>query len=267
MNRTYKYTLLTVFLALIFAVGSMAGMKFILEEREKQILSESGTVVMEAPVRAWQESKTDENEGCTLTVNQIGNAIDNWNNRRWELIHSPVEGQCSMEQAIEEGKGWLASMKKSGMVEEETALESEIYSVSADLKLGKQGGQTWGQMEPYYSFWTVQLTNHQMSATVYVNAVTGKVWGAEIILYEGIPSKMPIESMYLFAELTGIENTGSEEPKVSANGTGAVMTLNEGIEAQMYFSVAEPDPKIVDYGQLSIFQETYAVISYQLAAE
>ncbi len=121
-------------------------------------------------------------------------------------------------------------------------------------------------MEPYYSFWTIQFTSQGMDATVYLNAVTGKVWGAEIILYEDIPDEMPVESMYLFAELTGAGKTDLKETKVSAAGNRAVMELNGKIEAQMDFSIVELDKKsIVEYNQSGIFQETYVVISYKLA--
>lgn len=269
MNKSFKYTILTLLLALGFAFGSMAGMNLILEARERQILTERGKAVIEAPVRAWQEWKTDENEennGCTLTLKQISAAIDSWNNRIGEVIHDPVEGQISMEQAIEQGKVWLASMEKGGDMGEKIDLDNEIYSVSAVLGVGKQNEQAGGQIEPYYSFWTIQFTSQGINTTVYLNAVTGKVWGAEIILYEDIPSEMPVESMYLFVELTGAEEIGLEEPKVSIVGNGAVMELNGEIEAQMNFSIVELDKKsIVDYSESGVFQETYAVISYKLA--
>ncbi len=119
MNKSFQYTILTLLLALVFAFGSMAGMNLILEKREEQILTERGKAVIEAPVFAWQEWETEgneenkENKGRTLTLKQISDAIDSWNNRTGEVIHDPVEGQISMEQAIEQGKAWLAFMKES----------------------------------------------------------------------------------------------------------------------------------------------------------
>ena len=55
MNKTAKYTALTLFLAVVFSFGSMAGMDYILLTRERQLLTESGRAVVETPVRAWQE--------------------------------------------------------------------------------------------------------------------------------------------------------------------------------------------------------------------
>ena len=60
MRKTYKYTILTLFLAVAFVFGSMEVMNLILRAREKQFLSESGRVVVEAPVRAWQKQNIDE---------------------------------------------------------------------------------------------------------------------------------------------------------------------------------------------------------------
>ena len=54
MKKTYKYTFLTMFLALTFIFGSMAAMNFILYIREDRFLSESGMAVVESPVRPWQ---------------------------------------------------------------------------------------------------------------------------------------------------------------------------------------------------------------------
>lgn len=250
MNKSFQYTILTLLLALVFAFGSMAGMNLILEAREKQILTERGKAVIEAPVRAWQEWETDEeeeNNGCALTLKQVRDVIESWDHRTGEVIHDPVERQISMEQAIEQGKAWLASMDKG---------RDEIYSVSAVLGVGKQDGQAMGQVEPYYSFWTIRFTNQRINTTVYLNAVTGNVWGAEIILYEDIPGEMPVESMYLFAELTGVEKKGLKEPKVRVTGNEAAMEWNEGIEVRMNFSVVQLCQKS---------QKAYAVIAYKLA--
>ena len=51
MNKSYKYTILTLFLALVFAFGSMAGMNLILRAKERQLLTERGRAIVEAPVQ------------------------------------------------------------------------------------------------------------------------------------------------------------------------------------------------------------------------
>lgn len=53
MNKSYKYTILTLSLVLIFAFGSMAGMNLIIRAKERQFLTESGRTEVELPVREW----------------------------------------------------------------------------------------------------------------------------------------------------------------------------------------------------------------------
>ena len=55
-----KYTLVCLLLAAVFALGSTAGMNVILQMRERQRLKESGTVVMESPVLAWQDPAAED---------------------------------------------------------------------------------------------------------------------------------------------------------------------------------------------------------------
>lgn len=76
MNRTYKYTLLTLFFAFVFISGSIVGMNCILQFREKQLLTESGREIVESPVRAWyggesnEESENVHNEKICLQRNR-----------------------------------------------------------------------------------------------------------------------------------------------------------------------------------------------------
>lgn len=88
MNKSYKYTILTLFLALVFAFGSMAGMNLILRAKERQLLTERGRAIVEAPVRSWQgqesgeDGETDEESGSigyALTTGQVEEILSCWN--------------------------------------------------------------------------------------------------------------------------------------------------------------------------------------------
>lgn len=74
---------------------------------------------MDSPVRAWQEweegelTGTDENweqDRYVLTAKQMQEAVTSWNNRSKEMIHEPVDGQISMEEAIQAGEHWFTAM-------------------------------------------------------------------------------------------------------------------------------------------------------------
>ncbi len=240
MNKSYKYTILTLFLALAFAFGSMAGMNFILRAKERQLLTERGRAIVEAPVRSWQgqesgeDGETDEkpdNTGYALTTGQIEDILSCWNSRTGVTVHNPVNGQISMEEAIKEGKKWLVEM----VIGENGLEDTEAYSVSATLGIATQKVSVGAQSEPYYSFWTVQFSGSSMYAVLYLNAVTGKVWGAEITLYEDMPEEIPYERLVHFVELSGLQTSNTNITK-NQEGTQAMLKVDDShIFAEMKF--------------------------------
>lgn len=62
MSKKYKHIIFTLSLAIIFSFGSMAGMKLTLQIRERQLLTESGRIVIETPVRSLQTVDNKEGE-------------------------------------------------------------------------------------------------------------------------------------------------------------------------------------------------------------
>lgn len=204
----HKYTLLTLLAAFAFIVGSMAGMNFILDIREAHLLKGSGEVVMESPILAWQgygdsaEDKPEEDVGAVrqaLTIEQIEDAVKSWNSRRGVILHNPVEGQISMEEAIAAGKEWLVKM---GIWE-----EGQNSAVKATLGVGARETNTMKvQLESYYSFWTLQFASENGSCHIilYLNAITGGVWGAEITMDNPLENR-DYGSLELFVELAGLQ--------------------------------------------------------------
>ena len=129
MKKAWKHTALALLLALIFVFGSMAGMNLILAAREKTLLSERGNAIVQSPVWAWQEEKKNsgkteiEGEGLkeaekkagedirqTIELREMEQAIYHWEHYSYEISHSPLKGQISMEEAIEKGSAWLQAM-------------------------------------------------------------------------------------------------------------------------------------------------------------
>lgn len=232
MSRTYKYTFITLFLALAFMVCSMAGMNFVIKTREKQLLTQAGEAAIESPVRTWNDRECNaQNElqehhdsgRYRLSGIQIEHAVKSWNERIGETMHNPVEGQVSMEKAVKMGKEWLAEMNMS----EGENNNSDADFTKATLSVGIQRESGERLLEPYYSFWTVNFSSRTMNAVLYLNAVTGKVWGAEIILYESM-HKEPYENLCLFAELAGLEVSEKEFVQIGDSQTEATLAVNGG---------------------------------------
>lgn len=230
---------------------------------------------MDSPVRAWQEweegelTGTDENweqDRYVLTAKQMQEAVTSWNNRSKEMIHEPVDGQISMEEAIQAGEHWFTAMGigKDSTQEDNTA----VYSVNSILSIGKQKDNTSIQQEPYYSFWTVRFSSQVMSTVLYINAVTGQVWGAEITWYQDVSKKQLYEKLEIFVETAGLHPADKAETEINDQGTQAVLAVkNSLLYARIRYSDMTLDKNsIVDYNSSGIVHDKYAVITYDFKA-
>lgn len=273
------YTFFSLLLSVAFIFGSMAGMNVILRIEESQLLSESGKAIVESPVRAWEEAESnsediagENNDRLTymLTNRQMEEAIDSWNSRTGEIVHNPVAGQISMEEAIKAGEMWLVDMEIEG--EQET----DVHSVNVTLGIPKQKklpqqNELFQPLEPYYSFWTVHFSSMSMNAILYVNAVTGKVLGAEVYLYRNLPDKFSIEKLRLFVELAGLQENDTETV-FDPDGTLAFLEIADSrLNAEMEFQRRQKGYiDLTYYGQGSVdagsdlYYNEYAVITYKL---
>ncbi len=257
MIRKYKYTVISLMFAVLFIFGSMTAMNYMVRVREAQLLTERGRVEVESPVWGWEGwGNGDENavsgdidgESHVLTTKQVEEAITSWNNRTEVILHDPVAGQISMEEAIESGERWLAEMEISG------EMEKASFSISAELGVGGQKEDTGERLEAYFSFWTVTYSNQSMNAILYLNAVTGKVWGAEIALYEGMPKKLPADRLQLFVELAGLYVSDNDSVTTDSGGTRTKIAIKGSrLYAQEH-----------SYSMSIGFENSYKHITYQL---
>lgn len=222
MLSKHKYTFIFLILAVLFIFGSMEVMNYILKIMEARLLTEGGRVEMESQVRTWDSRENDKSgvvsedtagERNVLKINQIEDSVRCWNNRNSLILHEPVAGQISMEEAVKAGEAWLVEM---GIGEEKDAA---AYTINAELGIGVPTGEVLGQSEAYYSFWTVKYSGQSISAIIYLNAVTGKVWGAEIILYEESPEKTPDDRLRLFVELAGLQVSDDDSDVIDSGET------------------------------------------------
>ena len=241
----YQYALLCFFLSVLFVFGSMAGMDFILQKRESRLLQECGTEEVESPVAVWQEPQTagakeqgedSEDTLQQLTVEQMEAVISYRANATDEVLHDPVTGQISMEEAFTCGERWLVEM---GFLEEKGY--SRTLSRRASLGIRKYRKVSSVPMEPYYSFWTVKFSGENVYAVLSINAVTGRVWDAEITLYDEMTQKFSWETLELFTELAGIQADAEDYVETMNDvNTGAVLTVRDSdLQAQMkYYDTA-----------------------------
>lgn len=258
MNRVHKWTLLCFLFAAFFVLGSMAGMDFILQKRENRLLQESGSEETEPPVAVWREPQADEagrpdvsfeEKARQLTVEQMEEVINYRDSATDEVLHDPVSGQISMEEAIACGEQWLVEM---GFLEEEhtgsknagsgqtgiTAGENngQILCRRASLGIKKERRNSQVPMEPYYSFWTVRFSGGTVNAVLSVNAVTGSVWDAEITLYNDMTRKFSWETLDLFTKLAGVQAEFENYVDINKTNTGATLAVKDSyLRAQVEY--------------------------------
>ena len=214
MKKTYKYTVLTVVLAIVFSFGSMAGMNLILKARERQLLTKSGRSVVEVPVQTNVGQEKDQNfnkDRGTLSIEQIEQVVSLWDGPDEVVVHNPANGQISMGEAIRAGQEWLIKMgmeverKDNDEVHQYATLSTAVRESSEE-----EDDNEDVQTAPYNSFWRVQFYSSSLEAFLYVNAVTGQVWSADIILYDDFPKEIPSKKLRDFVELCGLKVSGSE---------------------------------------------------------
>lgn len=214
MKKTYKFTVLTVVLAIVFSFGSMAGMNLILKARERQLLTKSGRSVVEVPVQTNVGQEKEQNfnkDRDTLTIEQIEKVVSLWDEPDEVVVHNPADGQISMGEAIRAGQEWLINMGMQVERKENDEVHQYATLSTAVRELSEEEDDTEDvQTAPYNSFWRVQFYSSSLEAFLYVNAVTGQVWSADIILYEDFPKEIPSKKLRDFVELCGLKVSGSE---------------------------------------------------------
>ncbi len=261
MIRKYGYTCLTLLLSGMVVLGSMCGMKQILERRTGQLLTERGEAVVQSFV--FEEPEPDNG----LTLEQARGAIKSWNNRTLEMVHDPVERQLSMEQAVNRGNEWLTVM---GVGASGTRTAENLELRSAVLSIGMQDGQEQEVRYPYDSFWTLQYTGAAMDATLYLNAVTGGVWDAEVRLYDAALDKTLRESLEIFVELTELPFSKTVRSMEKVDRGYVVMYREEGFFAWVEMrevELADRRTAVYEYPGTDKVRERYVVLSYHLAGE
>lgn len=130
----------------------------------------------------------------------MAEVINYWDKSTGITIHNPVTGQISMEEAIKAGEEWLTEM---GMKENGQVTDVKSFT-NATLCVATQKASVGMQLEPYYSFWNVQYLDQSMRADLYLNAVTGKAYRADITLYKDFPEGIPYDKLKRSTELSGL---------------------------------------------------------------
>ncbi len=212
MRRNIRFLVCAV-LGALCVVGSSFAARGLLAVRERRLLSEYGVMEVRTPASSWEEEQKEDQraERRSLKTQQVESALRAWQESRGEILHEPMAGQLSMEEAFEAGRSWIRSMAAkecfpSGLLDEQGRLAEE-ESLTAVLSMAAEEDEKGA--EPWRSYWKVTFANSHVRIALSVNALTGYAWEAELILYEekkDLSEAFFRESLTKFLELSGVEN-------------------------------------------------------------
>lgn len=171
-------------LGILFSVGIALGGLFLvwnmLKESKEAMLSQSG----EAEVaNLFPQVSVSRQEKKVLTKSELFHAVKSMESDKEEYPHEPVEGQLSMEQAIERGKEWVEELC-SRYLGAEVLIPEKYNKITASLCIKEEEGGM-GEDSYLYSYWRITLTGEYMEAKLLLNAVTGLAFDT------AISSKLP----------------------------------------------------------------------------
>lgn len=189
MSKQGVYTTAGVALAIMIGFCGWLLTNSLLDRQEALMLATTGSIRI-APL-AYSSSNPNV-ETAPITAEMMAQILQNWNEPGSLMrLHEPVEGQLGMEQAIAAAETGLSYFSTHGIIPPEL-LENEFTRITASLcenqPAVKADPQKYvivtKQLHPEYSYWRIFFFNEKVSAQLTLNAVTGKIWRADIFSYQ-----------------------------------------------------------------------------------
>lgn len=206
----------------LFIFGNRLAAEGLFKNMEHRLLSDMGNLKLETAVELADVQTTDyetttdtssavsESESIYQTELTMAKIITCWKYSGGEVVHEPMEGQLSMEEAIEMARLWIYKMLESG------SLPQILYNLRSDtgeeLMFDSVVAALFASYTNYenirYSSWNVTFICKYGSIELRLNAVTGEVWNADITIVgepEDIYMQIEKEDLKMFGQLAGMK--------------------------------------------------------------
>lgn len=121
----------------------------------------------------------------TLNSQEISNILKVMHSGSKKHYHDPYDEQLTMEEAIKAANSGLSYFCDKGVLSKEflksgfTRTNAFLYDLQSVGQIPKPVG-TGTLPDPAYSFWSINLSNHNISVNLTLNALTGQIWMADI---------------------------------------------------------------------------------------
>jgi len=185
-----KQHILSAVVALLSTVIVFEGWLFTNELLNRQHSTLMNTVHSISVKEPTESDISEEPAKVTLSTEQISDILEVMEAGYRKYYHDPYDEQLTMEEAIKAAKSGLSYFCDKGILPLEL-LENSFTQTNAflyDLQSIKLEAVPVPVVvekisEPAYSFWSVQLSNRDISVELTLNALTGQIWIADINSY------------------------------------------------------------------------------------
>lgn len=189
MSKGRIYTLIAFFISFCVVIGGWFLTKRLLDQREQEFLNSTGQIALqqsesallaEGGQNAAAEGMADGSgfTGEALSETMMEMILAVWESGGYKLPCEPGEGQMDMEQAIIEGRDWIACLAEKDIL---PAYLGECSFDKTDAVLYTLDVEVLFE-EALLNLWEITYTEGDVKITLTIHAVSGQVWKADILM-------------------------------------------------------------------------------------
>ncbi len=226
-----------IFLGFVIAISGLFLLQNMIQTKGNFLLSQTGSVIA-IPLKD-EDGETDVVAQKTLSETELLQVLQSMESNQEEQPHEPMQGQITMEEAIEDAKIWLDNFCTQYLGE-----ESPVFiKVSPKLCIRQKEKIIDSSSTMINSYWTVALETDEINAEIVINAVTTQVLSVSLSSSNATKdfSKLNVEQLlndYIsFSHLNkigAIKMTGGYMYKKVTDGgiyavikTGSIIAMNK----------------------------------------
>ncbi len=217
MNKKNVNFWVTLFLSFCVVVGGWFVTKQLLRQRERELLGGAQQIalkqsepsfIQETEENAPEEEAEGKGEfhGEPLSEETIEDILTVWESGGgYKIPCEPGEGQMTMEQAIDQGKEWIAALADQDILPASLAendfdrIDAVLYSLDREVPVEIAKPYDWGvavlpqpsvaaegiSEKKLLQYWEVTYTEGDSRMTLAIHAVSGQVWKANLVMEAG----------------------------------------------------------------------------------
>ena len=189
MHKRKMDTLIPFLLSFCVAVGGWFLTKKLLNQREEEFLNSAGQIALkqsesvilaESGKKVMEEGTGNENvyDGETLSESMMERILAVWESGGYQLPCEPGEGQMNMEQAIMEGRDWIANLAEKEVLPAYLGegsfdrTDAAFYTLDEEVLFA----------ETLLNYWEVTYTEGDVKIILTIHEISGQVWKADIFM-------------------------------------------------------------------------------------